>query len=160
MMTLARSLSAAALSAASARAGSTLSSSMSNTLPWRTLATPEMPSDLSAPSIALPCWSSTPGLRVTVTRAFIAKAASLLAYASPEGGGRRGRGAGWGNPGAAETKRPPPAALRAATLPLRGRDYPSALHQHRAGALRTLVLAHDAEAPGDFGIGLHEPAEV
>src|SRR5262249_9967562 len=48
----------------------------------------------------------------------------------------------------------------AATLPLRGRDYPSALHQHRAGALRTLVLAHDAEAPGDFGIGLHEPAEV
>src|ERR1700756_1024221 len=72
MITLARSLSAAALSAASARAGSMLSSSMSNTLPWRTLATPEMPSDLSAPSIALPWGSSTPGLRVTVTRAFIA----------------------------------------------------------------------------------------
>src|SRR5215831_16135285 len=47
------------------------SSSMSNTLPWRTLATPSTPSDLSAPSIALPCGSRMPDLRVTVTRAFM-----------------------------------------------------------------------------------------
>src|SRR5271156_4187553 len=45
---------------------------MSNTLPWRTLATPATPSDLSAPSIALPCGSRMPVLSVTVTRAFIA----------------------------------------------------------------------------------------
>src|SRR6266536_447536 len=44
---------------------------MSKTLPWRTLATPAMPSDLSAPSIALPWGSRMPDLRVTVTRAFI-----------------------------------------------------------------------------------------
>src|SRR5262245_32201826 len=44
---------------------------MSKTLPWRTLATPAMPSDLSAPSIALPWGSRIPDLRVTVTRAFI-----------------------------------------------------------------------------------------
>src|SRR4051794_29134905 len=44
---------------------------MSNTLPWRTLATPPTPSDLSAPSIALPCGSRMPVLRVTVTRAFM-----------------------------------------------------------------------------------------
>src|SRR5258706_4588684 len=44
---------------------------MSNTLPWRTLATPPTPSDFSAPSIALPCGSSTPDFNVTVTRAFI-----------------------------------------------------------------------------------------
>src|SRR5207302_576901 len=35
-----------------------------------------------------------------------------------------------------------------------------ALHQHRAGALRTLVLHEDAEALGDFGIGLEQAAEV
>src|SRR5271155_1920765 len=45
---------------------------MSNTLPWRTLATPATPSDLSAPSIALPWGSRMPILSVTVTRAFIA----------------------------------------------------------------------------------------
>ena len=35
-----------------------------------------------------------------------------------------------------------------------------ALHQDRAGALRALALAHDAEALGDFGIGLEQAAEV
>src|SRR5262245_45270205 len=45
---------------------------MSKTLPCRTLATPAMPSDLSAPSIALPCGSRMPDLRVAVMRAFIA----------------------------------------------------------------------------------------
>src|SRR5215831_8963958 len=115
MMTLASSLSAASLSAASARASSTLSISMSNTLPWRTLAMPETPSDLSAPSIALPWGSSTPGLRVTVTRAFIAAA---------------------------------------------GREKSLPLHEHRARSLRTLVLAHDAEALGDLGIGLEQAAEI
>src|SRR3954447_11545598 len=44
---------------------------MSNTLPWRTLATPATPSDFSAPSIALPCGSRMPDFRVTVTRAFM-----------------------------------------------------------------------------------------
>src|ERR1700736_6628107 len=44
---------------------------MSNTLPWRTLATPATPSDLSAPSIALPWGSRMPDFSVTVTRAFM-----------------------------------------------------------------------------------------
>src|SRR5262249_41673055 len=44
---------------------------MSNTLPWRTLVTASMPSDLSAPSIALPCGSRMPDFSVTVTRAFM-----------------------------------------------------------------------------------------
>src|SRR5215831_12204899 len=43
---------------------------MSKTLPCRTLSTPFMPSDLSAPSMALPCGSRIPFLRVTKTRAF------------------------------------------------------------------------------------------
>src|ERR1700724_3125753 len=43
---------------------------MSNTLPWRTLATPSTPSDFSAPSMALPCGSRMPVFSVTVTRAF------------------------------------------------------------------------------------------
>src|ERR1700727_2078793 len=43
---------------------------MSNTLPWRTLATPATPSDFKAPSMALPCGSRMPDLSVTVTRAF------------------------------------------------------------------------------------------
>ena len=44
---------------------------MSNTLPWRTLATPSTPSDFSAPSIALPWGSRMPDFSVTVTRAFM-----------------------------------------------------------------------------------------
>src|SRR5581483_6164350 len=36
----------------------------------------------------------------------------------------------------------------------------SALHQNRAGAARRLALVHDAEALGDFGIGLEQAAEV
>src|SRR6476619_2425476 len=36
----------------------------------------------------------------------------------------------------------------------------SALHEDRSGALRPLALAHDAEAFGDLGIGLHQSAEV
>ena len=46
-------------------------SSMSNTLPWRTLAMPSTPSDFKAPSMALPCGSRMPDFSVTVTRAFI-----------------------------------------------------------------------------------------
>src|SRR6185312_3803398 len=68
----ASSLSAAAFSAASALALSAPESSMSNTLPWRTLATPSTPSDFSAPSMALPCGSRMPLFSVTVTRAFTA----------------------------------------------------------------------------------------
>src|SRR5450432_1171833 len=45
---------------------------MSNTLPWRTLATPSTPSDFSAPSIALPCGSRMPVFSVTWMRAFMA----------------------------------------------------------------------------------------
>src|SRR5271157_5676410 len=43
---------------------------MSKTLPWRTALTPSIASDRKAPSIALPCGSSTPDFSVTVTRAF------------------------------------------------------------------------------------------
>ena len=67
----------------SACAASPPSSSMSNTLPCRTLATPATPSDFSAPSIAFPCGSSTPFFKVTVTRAFIA-----LSWILKCGGGR------------------------------------------------------------------------
>src|SRR5664279_6427405 len=50
---------------------------MSNTLPWRTLATPSTPSDFSAPSMALPCGSRMPDFSVTVTRAFTDFASAL-----------------------------------------------------------------------------------
>src|ERR1700693_2864429 len=73
----ASSLSAASFNAASALALSEPDSSMSNTLPWRTLATPSTPSDFSAPSMALPCGSRMPDFKVTVTRAFT-KATSAL----------------------------------------------------------------------------------
>src|SRR5690606_34097488 len=36
----------------------------------------------------------------------------------------------------------------------------SALHQHRAGPGRALVLAHDAEPLGDLGVSLDEAAEI
>src|SRR5262245_61574761 len=36
----------------------------------------------------------------------------------------------------------------------------SALHQDRTAALRAFALAHDAEPPGDLGIGLQQPAEI
>src|ERR1043165_189678 len=81
---LASSFSAASRSVVSARTASLSSISMSNTLPWRTLATPATPSDFSAPSIALPCGSRTPFFRVTVTRAFMA----LTSSSSKRGGGR------------------------------------------------------------------------
>src|SRR6201986_5595279 len=77
MTVFASSLSAAAFSAASALARSEPDSSMSNTLPWRTLATPSTPSDFSAPSMALPWGSRMPVFRVTVTRAFTALASAL-----------------------------------------------------------------------------------
>src|SRR4051812_28324452 len=51
---------------------------MSNTLPWRTLATPSTPSDFRAPSIALPCGSRMPDFSVTVTRAFTSSVPSAL----------------------------------------------------------------------------------
>src|SRR6059058_2061017 len=113
MTVLASSLSAASLSAASALALSAPESSMSNTLPWRTLATPSTPSDFSAPSMALPCGSRMPDFNVTVTRAFTRLAPVI-----------------------------------------------SALHQHRAGTGRTLVLHQDAQTFRHFGIGLQQPAEV
>src|SRR3954467_13106260 len=42
-------------------------------LPWRTLATSAKPSACSAPSMALPCGSSTPFFSVMVMRALMAK---------------------------------------------------------------------------------------
>src|SRR5207245_171544 len=60
---------------------------MSNTLPWRTLATPSTPSDFSAPSMALPCGSRMPVFNVTVTRAFTSK--SPLALDQHRAGARR-----------------------------------------------------------------------
>src|SRR4029450_6729291 len=59
---------------------------MSNTLPWRTLATPSTPSDFSAPSMALPCGSRMPDFNVTVTRAFTILTSALHQHRT---------GAGW-----------------------------------------------------------------
>src|SRR6185312_12206509 len=70
MTVFANSLSAASFNAASALALSAPASSISNTLPCRTLAMPSTPSVFSAPSMALPCGSRMPVFRVTVTRAF------------------------------------------------------------------------------------------
>src|SRR5204863_860313 len=36
----------------------------------------------------------------------------------------------------------------------------SALHQHRTRTCRAFVLHHDAEALGDFRVGLEQPAEI
>src|SRR3569623_1989591 len=36
----------------------------------------------------------------------------------------------------------------------------SALHLHRTGALRPLVLAHDTEAPRDVGVGFEQATHV
>src|SRR5207245_5687272 len=83
---------------------------MSNTLPWRTLATPSTPSDFSAPSMALPCGSRIPDFNVTVTRAFTIST--------------------------------------------------SALHQHRTGTGRTLVLHQDSQTLCHFGIGLRLATEI
>src|SRR6266508_1852618 len=154
MMVLAKSFSAASLSASSALLASSPSSSMSNTLPCRTLAPPPMPSAFSAPSIALPCGSSTPDFKVTVTRAFMRCISSLPL--------QRG-GMGWGS-------RPPPDRY-AVDLPFKGRfservvarsllriqRNSSALDQDRPGAL---MLRHDAEALGHLGIGFEQAAEI
>src|SRR5664279_3934227 len=59
---------------------------MSNTLPWRTLATPSTPSDFSAPSIALPCGSRMPDFSVTVTRAFTSSPSALDQHRTRTGG--------------------------------------------------------------------------
>src|ERR1700674_916005 len=185
MIGLTRSFSAASFSALSARPTSSPSSSISNTLPWRTLATPAIPSALSAPSMAFPCGSSTPDFKITVTRARNA----ISVWQHPRR--RKLRGAAWPpvtflrsrlnpekpEPGwsaaksVAEGQRPraggdldpqtPPApALRFAPCGLRKHFDRSALDQDRPGALRALVLAHDAEARGHFGVGLEQAAEV
>src|SRR5271166_6443659 len=70
-MVLASRRSQASPSLRRAAAWSSPSISMSKILPWRTLLSPSMARPLSAPSIALPCGSSTPDFRVTKTRAFI-----------------------------------------------------------------------------------------
>src|ERR1700694_1146456 len=144
MIGLARSFSAASLSALSARPTSSPSSSISNTLPWRTLATPAIPSALSAPSMAFPCGSSTPDFKITVTRARNA----ISVWQHPRGGRKR-PGAAW----------PPVTFLRSRLNPEKHFDR-SALDQDRPRALRALVLAHDAEALGHFGVGLEQAAEV
>src|SRR5208283_4768502 len=68
---LASNFSLAAAKAVLAASASEPSTSMSNTLPCRTEVIPATPSEYKAPSIALPCGSSTPVFRVTVTRAFM-----------------------------------------------------------------------------------------
>src|SRR5204862_1938529 len=50
--------------------------------------------------------------------------------------------------------------LGAIRRPLSRTMLPSALDQDRAGALRALAFAHDAEALGDLGVGFKEAAEV
>src|SRR3990170_5015180 len=71
MMVLARSCSHMRSTSARARAGSLSATSTSIYLPWRTLPTEPKPSAWSAPAIALPCGSSTPGFSVMVMRAFM-----------------------------------------------------------------------------------------
>src|SRR5208283_421757 len=71
MTVLASNLSPAAARVSLAASGSDPSTSISKTLPCRTEAIPLTPSECRAPSIALPCGSSTPVFKVTVTRAFI-----------------------------------------------------------------------------------------
>src|SRR5216110_2462723 len=104
---------------------------MSNTFPWRTLETPAIPSDFRAPSMALPCGSSTPDFSVTVTRAFIARSRLVPPV-------KTGRDVRAGHPG----------------------SRPSTLDQDRSRPLRPLVLRHDAKALCNFRIGLEQPAEI
>src|ERR1700680_2788379 len=152
MIGLTRSFSAASFSALSARPTSSPSSSISNTLPWRTLATPAIPSALSAPSMAFPCGSSTPDFKITVTRA--RNAISVRQH--PRGAKATGGRAAPGNIPAFPAQ-PGEAVAR---MELRKHFDRSALDQDRPRALRALVLAHDAETLGHFGIGLEQPAEV
>src|SRR5680860_409485 len=70
-MVLARSCSHMRSISARARAGSLSATSTSIYLPWRTPSTAPKPSACSAPSMALPCGSSTPGFSVMVIRAFM-----------------------------------------------------------------------------------------
>src|SRR5262249_32622080 len=123
---------------------------MSKTLPWRTLATPETPSDLSAPSIAFPWGSRTPAFNVTVTRAFMAQPRTPDVASLHRGGHGRCRKALGGR------KAPETRDLRFARSPASG-DL-SAFDQDRA--VGPLVLAHDAEPLGDLRIGLEQAAEV
>src|SRR5712691_3679204 len=95
MIVLARSLSAACLSSACACLRSRPLSSMSNTLPWRTLATPSTPRDFSAPSIALPWGSRMPDFRVTVTRAFMVLSFPALSLDCRYGTNRLARNRYW-----------------------------------------------------------------
>src|SRR5215470_9448025 len=124
MTVFASSLSAACFNAASAFALSEPASSMSNTLPWRTLATPSTPSDFSAPSMALPCGSRMPDFNVTVTRAFI----FLVPYSErhPEVHGRSP-----GLEGRPCMSHHHPSRLAEAGEHLRMTACQSALHQHR-----------------------------
>src|SRR5436189_914233 len=71
MTVLAKSVSHMAARASRASSGAASPRSRSKILPWRTEATPSNPRLLSDPVMAWPCGSSTPVLRVTVTRAFI-----------------------------------------------------------------------------------------
>src|SRR5271156_6509324 len=146
MTVLARSFSAAVFNAASAPARSEPSISMSKTLPWRTLATELTPSDRNAPSMALPCGSRIPDFSVTVTRAFMRKSIHQVARIE------RKR-----NPGAMRNL---VAQARMSRCSLRATFERSALDQDRAGALRPLAFAHDAEAFGHFGIGFQQSAEI
>src|SRR4030095_3955881 len=61
--------------------------SISKYLPWRTCSMPEKPSEPKAPSIALPCGSSTPFFNVTLILAFIVPLQSLPLTPQGEGNG-------------------------------------------------------------------------
>src|SRR6185312_9870141 len=129
------------------------SSSISNTLPWRTLATPATPRERSAPSIALPCGSRMPVFSVTVTRAFISRPYGMSRGSKP------GRNVLF--TAKLETRKAGTRPTFASFTCKNGCIWTaSALHQHGAGAARRLALVHDAEALGDLGIGLHQPAQI
>src|SRR6185437_12947424 len=84
MTVLARSLSHMALTSASAACASLAARSNSMVRPTRTPLTPPQPRPCSACSTALPCTSSTPGLRNTWTTAFIRRPAAEL-FRQPSG---------------------------------------------------------------------------
>src|SRR5438309_2513957 len=80
MTGLARSCRHISSTRARAAAGSVSASSSSISLPWRTSPTSAKPSPFSALPIALPCGSSTPGLRLIWTRALIAPSRAPLLH--------------------------------------------------------------------------------
>src|SRR3990172_8490626 len=137
MMVLARSCSHMRSTSARARAGSLSATSTSIYFPWRTLPTAPKPSAWSAPAIALPCGSSTPGFSVIVMRAFM-----LPSFASPLFGAHQH----WARacPGRVVDMQPEPARHLLISLD-------QAAHVAAKAVLVELVLGLDVPQPAAIG---------